>query len=117
MADPFEVRMRFTSQLQYLNASTASAIKAANFALKYAEFSDDLHSCILEQLLLPFPSGAWCIHPLEENSIRTRSAVVASIGAHLEPPLGTSVALALASHACDKNQLNIYEGFGAGLST
>ncbi|WPH02964.1 CTD kinase subunit gamma CTK3-domain-containing protein [Acrodontium crateriforme] len=50
MADPFEVRMRFTSQLQHLNASTASAIKAANYALKYAEFSDDLHSCILEQL-------------------------------------------------------------------
>lgn len=50
MADPFEVRMRFTSQLQHLNASTASATKAANFALKYSEFSDDLHSCILEQL-------------------------------------------------------------------
>ena len=50
MADPFEVRMRFTSQLQHLNASTASATKAANYALKYAEFSDDLHSCILEQL-------------------------------------------------------------------
>lgn len=50
MADPFEVRMRFTSQLQHLNASTSSAIKAANYALKYAEFSDDLHSCILEQL-------------------------------------------------------------------
>ena len=50
MADPFEVRMRFTSQLQHLNASTTSALKAANYALKYAEFSDDLHSCILEQL-------------------------------------------------------------------
>lgn len=50
MADPFEVRMRFTSQLQHLNASTTSATKAANYALKYAEFSDDLHSCILEQL-------------------------------------------------------------------
>ena len=42
--------MRFTSQLQHLNASTTSAIKAANYALKYSEFSDDLHSCILEQL-------------------------------------------------------------------
>ncbi|KAF2481655.1 CTD kinase subunit gamma CTK3-domain-containing protein [Neohortaea acidophila] len=50
MADPFEVRMRFTSQLQHLNASTTSATKAANYALKYSEFSDDLHSCILEQL-------------------------------------------------------------------
>lgn len=50
MADPFEVRMRFTSQLQHLNASTTSATKAANYALRYSEFSDDLHSCILEQL-------------------------------------------------------------------
>ncbi|KAK3718172.1 hypothetical protein LTR37_005287 [Vermiconidia calcicola] len=50
MADPFEVRMRFTSQLQHLNASTTSATKAAHYALKYSEFSDDLHSCILEQL-------------------------------------------------------------------
>ena len=45
--------MRFTSQLQHLNASTTSAIKAANFALKYSEFSDDLHSCIIEQLEKP----------------------------------------------------------------
>nr|POE79836.1 ctd kinase subunit gamma [Quercus suber] len=50
MADPFEVRMRFTSHLQHLNASTTSATKTANYALKYSEFSDDLHSCILEQL-------------------------------------------------------------------
>ena len=42
--------MRFTSQLQHLNASTTSATKAANYALKYAEYSEDLHSCILEQL-------------------------------------------------------------------
>ncbi|KAK4502727.1 hypothetical protein PRZ48_006153 [Zasmidium cellare] len=50
MADPFEVRMRFTSQLQHLNASTISATKAAHYALRHLEFSDDLHSCILEQL-------------------------------------------------------------------
>ncbi|KAF1822083.1 uncharacterized protein K489DRAFT_358003 [Dissoconium aciculare CBS 342.82] len=50
MADPFEVRMRFTSHLQQMNASTNSALKAANYALRYVEFSDDLHSCILEQL-------------------------------------------------------------------
>jgi CTD kinase subunit gamma len=50
MADPFEVRMRFTSHLQQMNASTTSALKAANYALRYVEFSDDLHSCILEQL-------------------------------------------------------------------
>ncbi|KAI6820628.1 hypothetical protein KC340_g13159 [Hortaea werneckii] len=50
MADPFEVRMRFTSLLHHLNASTNSAVKAAHYALKHAEYADDLHSCILEQL-------------------------------------------------------------------
>ncbi|KAK3645507.1 hypothetical protein LTR56_002948 [Elasticomyces elasticus] len=50
MADPFEVRMRFTSLLHHLNASTSSALKAASYALKHADYSDDLHSCILEQL-------------------------------------------------------------------
>ena len=50
MADPFEVRMRFTSQLQHLNASVTSAQKAANYAMKYRDMDEDLHSCILEQL-------------------------------------------------------------------
>ncbi|KAK0827535.1 hypothetical protein LTR03_016877 [Friedmanniomyces endolithicus] len=50
MADPFEVRMRFTSLLHHLNASTSSALKAASYALKHSDYSDDLHSCILEQL-------------------------------------------------------------------
>ncbi|KAJ9639425.1 hypothetical protein H2199_006458 [Coniosporium tulheliwenetii] len=50
MADPFEVRMRFTNQLQHLNASVTSAQKAANYALKYRDMDEDLHSCILEQL-------------------------------------------------------------------
>jgi CTD kinase subunit gamma len=50
MADPFEVRMRFTSQLQHLNASVSSALKAANYALKYKDMDEDLHSCILEQV-------------------------------------------------------------------
>lgn len=50
MADPFEVRMRFTSQLQHLNASATSAQKAAHYALKHREMDEDLHSCILEQL-------------------------------------------------------------------
>lgn len=49
-ADPFEVRMRFSSQLEHLNASTTSAQKAAQFALKYKDMDEDLHSCILEQL-------------------------------------------------------------------
>lgn len=50
MADPFEVRMRFTSQLQHLNASVNSAQKAAHYAIKYRDMDEDLHSCILEQL-------------------------------------------------------------------
>jgi hypothetical protein len=50
MADPFEVRMRFSSQLQHLNASVASAQKAAQYALKYKDMDEDLHSCILEQV-------------------------------------------------------------------
>lgn len=42
--------MRFSGQLQHLNASTTSAQKAAQYALKYKEMDEDLHSCILEQL-------------------------------------------------------------------
>lgn len=60
--DPFDARMRFTQQLQHLSASTTSAAKAANFALKHVEYSDDLHSCILEQL--------------ERNSINTRANIM-----------------------------------------
>ncbi|KAL2754626.1 hypothetical protein ACRALDRAFT_2077820, partial [Sodiomyces alcalophilus JCM 7366] len=50
MADPFEVRMRFSAQLQHLNASVISMQKAASYALRYKEMDEDLHSCILEQL-------------------------------------------------------------------
>lgn len=50
MADPFEVRMRFTSLLQHMSASFTSSQKAANYALKYRDMGEDLHSCILEQL-------------------------------------------------------------------
>jgi len=50
MADPFEVRMRFTAQLQHLNASVTSSQKAAQYAIKYRDMDEDLHSCILEQL-------------------------------------------------------------------
>jgi hypothetical protein len=50
MADPFEVRIRFSGQLQHLNASVVSAQKAAQYAMKHRDMSEDLHSCILEQL-------------------------------------------------------------------
>jgi len=50
MVDPFEVRMRFTTQLQHLSASVTSSQKAAHYALRYRDLDEDLHSCILEQL-------------------------------------------------------------------
>jgi CTD kinase subunit gamma len=50
MADPFEVRMRFTSSLQHLNASINAAQKCAAYALRYRDMDEDLHSCILETL-------------------------------------------------------------------
>lgn len=57
MADPFEVRMKFSSQLQHLNASVTSAQKAAQYALRYKDMDEDLHSCILEQIeRVGFPS-------------------------------------------------------------
>ncbi|MCJ1246037.1 hypothetical protein MMC30_003241 [Trapelia coarctata] len=62
MADPFEVRMRFTAQLQHLNASANSSQKAAHYALKYRDMDEDLHSCILEQL--------------EKNSMNNRANIM-----------------------------------------
>ncbi|KAL2021072.1 hypothetical protein VTK56DRAFT_7727 [Thermocarpiscus australiensis] len=62
MVDPFEVRMRFTNQLRQLNASVTSAQKAAQYALKYRDMAEDLHSCILEQL--------------ERNNINTRANIM-----------------------------------------
>lgn len=50
MADPFEVRMRFTKQLQHMNASVTATQKAAQYALRYKDMDEDLHSCIVEQL-------------------------------------------------------------------
>lgn len=62
MADPFEVRMRFTSQLQHLNASANSSQKAAHYALKYRDMDEDLHSCILEQLERVCRSKLFLLH-------------------------------------------------------
>lgn len=62
MADPFEVRMRFTSQLRGLNASVTSAQKAAQYALRHKDLAEDLHSCILEQL--------------ERNGMNTRANIM-----------------------------------------
>lgn len=67
MADPFEVRMRFSSQLQHLNASVTSAQKAASYALKYKDMDEDLHSCILEQLERVCVLGS-IVHHFENGS-------------------------------------------------
>lgn len=50
MADPFEVRMRFTGLLSHLSASATASIKTAHYALKHRDMDEDLHSCILENL-------------------------------------------------------------------
>ena len=50
MADPFEVRMRFTNLLAHLSASATASIKTAHYALKHCDMDEDLHSCILENL-------------------------------------------------------------------
>lgn len=50
MADPFEVRMRFTTLLSHLSASTTSLVKTAHYALKHRDMDEDLHSCIIENL-------------------------------------------------------------------
>ena len=50
MADPFEVRMRFTNLLAHLSASATASIKTAHYALKHRDMDEDLHSCILENL-------------------------------------------------------------------
>ncbi|RFU29978.1 hypothetical protein B7463_g6348, partial [Scytalidium lignicola] len=60
--DPFEVRIRFTQYLQHLNASVTSSNKAAQYALKYRDMDEDLHSCILEQV--------------EKNSMNNRANIM-----------------------------------------
>ena len=50
MADPFEVRMRFTNLLSHLSASTTASTKTAAYALKHRDLDEDLHSCIIENL-------------------------------------------------------------------
>ncbi|KAK6008199.1 hypothetical protein QM012_000102 [Aureobasidium pullulans] len=68
-----------SNQLQHLNASVTSAQKAAVWAIKYREWDEDLHSCILENL--------------ERNSLNNRANIfyffetlcdVASAANHIE---------------------------------
>ena len=50
MADPFEVRLRFTNLLSHLSASATASQKTAHYALKHRDMDEDLHSCIIENL-------------------------------------------------------------------
>ncbi|KAL1899736.1 hypothetical protein Cpir12675_001235 [Ceratocystis pirilliformis] len=50
MADPFEVRVRFIQILTNLSASSTASQKAAQFLVKNRSMSEDLHSCIIEQV-------------------------------------------------------------------
>ncbi|EMR61454.1 putative ctd kinase subunit gamma protein [Eutypa lata UCREL1] len=62
--------MRFSSQLQHLNASVTSAQKAAQYAIKYKDMDEDLHSCIIEQI--------------EKNNMNTRANIMYFIEHFLE---------------------------------
>ncbi|KAK9460795.1 CTD kinase subunit gamma CTK3-domain-containing protein [Lipomyces oligophaga] len=48
--DAFEARLTFTELLRHLNASVQSAMKCAQFAIRYQDLSEDLYSCIVEEL-------------------------------------------------------------------
>ncbi|KAK9474969.1 CTD kinase subunit gamma CTK3-domain-containing protein [Dipodascopsis tothii] len=48
--DAFEARLTFTDLLRRLNASVQSAAKCAQFAIRYHVWSEDLFSCIIEEL-------------------------------------------------------------------
>lgn len=82
--------MRFSSQLQHLNASVTSAQKAASYALKYKDMDEDLHSCILEQLervrILDLKSHLFQNYTAEilQNNMNTRANIMYFIEHFLE---------------------------------
>jgi CTD kinase subunit gamma len=73
MADPFEVRLRFTNLLSHLSASSTASLKCAHYALKYRDMDEDLHSCILENL--------------ERNNINNRANIMYFLGVFCEMAL------------------------------
>jgi CTD kinase subunit gamma len=48
--DPFEARLQFIKSLQRLNASAEANENAAKFLVKVSDLSEDLYSCVLEEL-------------------------------------------------------------------
>ncbi|KAG1469656.1 hypothetical protein G6F56_003133 [Rhizopus delemar] len=49
-SDPFECRLTFLSLLQKLNASQQSIHKVATYAMRHRKLSEDLYSCLIEEL-------------------------------------------------------------------
>jgi CTD kinase subunit gamma len=49
-SDPFECRLTFLSLLTKLNASQQAIQKVANYAMRHRKLSEDLYSCLIEQL-------------------------------------------------------------------
>jgi CTD kinase subunit gamma len=49
-SDPFECRLTFLSLLNKLNASQQAIQKVANYAMRHRKLSEDLYSCIIEEL-------------------------------------------------------------------
>lgn len=74
--------MRFSLQLQHLNASVVSAQKAAQYALKYKDMDEDLHSCILEQVervsVLSQETSCEhdCLTSMPQNNMNTRANIM-----------------------------------------
>ncbi|KAK9380707.1 CTD kinase subunit gamma CTK3-domain-containing protein [Kockiozyma suomiensis] len=72
--DAFEARLAFTDLLRRLNASVQSATKCAQFAIRYKDLSEDLYSCIVEELELTSLNSRvnilYFLEILGENSIR-----------------------------------------------
>lgn len=49
-SDPFECRLVFSELLSKLNATQQAIQKAANYAMRHKNLSEDLYSCIIEVL-------------------------------------------------------------------
>lgn len=49
-SDPFQCRLDFLALLTKLNASQHAIQKVANYAMRHRRLSEDLYSCLIEQL-------------------------------------------------------------------
>lgn len=49
-SDPFECRLQFISLLSKVSASQQSIHKVAIYAMRHKKLSEDLYSCLIEEL-------------------------------------------------------------------